>query len=209
MLIDMHVHTADFSSCSQLDLEQAIIRAKEIGLQGLCITDHESSGIAPKALQLARKHHFLILVGMEILTLQGDLLVFGIDEAPPQRIDAGILLRELDQRRGVAVSAHPFRDNGRGMGDLFGQLPLLSGVEVFNGRTKGDDNQRAVELARTRGMNMVGGSDAHRLDEVGKYATLFPDGIRDLQDFREAFLSQQVVPMQFRNNRYEEAVHAK
>ncbi|MEN6327087.1 MAG: PHP domain-containing protein [Syntrophomonas sp.] len=209
MLIDLHVHTADFSACSQLDLEQAIIRAKELGLQGLCITDHESNGIAGKASDLARKHQFFILVGMEILTLQGDLLVFGLEEAPADRVEAGVLLGQIKQRQGIAISAHPFRDNGRGMGDLIRQYPQLDGVEVFNGRTSLNDNYRAVRLAKLLNINAVGGSDAHRLDEVGKYVTSFPEGIRDFQDFREAFTSHQVFPLKYQKENYEEVEYEK
>lgn len=204
MNIDLHVHTADYSPCSILDLESAILRAKEIGLQGLCITDHESNAIADKASKLARTHHFFILVGMEVLTRQGDLLVFGLEETPPGQVEAGFLLKQINQCRGVAISAHPFRDNGRGMGELVRQYPQLGGVEVFNGRTSLNDNYRALRLARLLKLNTVGGSDAHRLDEVGRYATAFPDGIRDLQDFREAFLSRQVFPLKLQNHVYEE-----
>lgn len=209
MLIDLHVHTSDFSPCSQLDLEQAILRAKELGLQGLCITDHESNEIAGKAIDLARKHQFFILVGMEILTMQGDLLVFGLEEAPAGRVEAGFLLGHINQRQGIAISAHPFRDNGRGMGDLIHQYPQLGGAEVFNGRTSLNDNYRALRLAKLLNINAVGGSDAHRLDEVGKYVTAFPEGIRDLQDFREAFTNHQVFPLEFQENNYEEVGHEK
>jgi predicted metal-dependent phosphoesterase TrpH len=209
MLIDLHVHTADYSPCSELDLEQAILRAKDMGLQGLCITDHESNGIASKAMQLARKHQFFILVGMEILTRQGDLLVFGLEEMPAGQVEADFLLKKIHQCQGIAISAHPFRDNGRGMGELIRQYPQLSGVEVFNGRTSPNDNYRALHLTRLLRFNAVGGSDAHRLDEVGRYVTAFPDGIRDLQDFREAFLSQQVFPMQFQGHAYEEVGYEK
>ena len=77
MILDTHVHSKEFSYDSPLPIREAILRGKAAGLDGLCVTDHEHMGMRRLAEQLTRRHDFLVLVGMEFLTFEGDLLVFG------------------------------------------------------------------------------------------------------------------------------------
>ncbi|MCK4260133.1 MAG: PHP domain-containing protein [Halanaerobiales bacterium] len=208
MLIDIHVHTSKYSSCSRIDFEEAIIQAKGIGLDGICITDHESNGIIDEANELSKKHNFLVIVGMELLTYEGDLLVFGLEEVPQAHIagksHANELISLINQKGGIALSAHPFRNNGRGMGEFIRQIDNLSGIEVFNGNTTFENNSRAYHLGLELGIPCLGGSDAHRIERIGKYATSFSDGIRDLKDFINAVKEDEFFPVEYNNNRFEE-----
>ena len=68
MLIDIHIHSSEYSHCSNLKLEDAILRAKCLGLDGICVTDHDSNGIVEKAHALSKKYDFLIIVGIEYYT---------------------------------------------------------------------------------------------------------------------------------------------
>ncbi|NMB33222.1 MAG: histidinol-phosphatase, partial [Clostridium sp.] len=43
MIIDTHVHESKYSFDSILDLETSIRLAKLIGLDGICITNHENN----------------------------------------------------------------------------------------------------------------------------------------------------------------------
>ena len=45
MLIDMHMHEMRYSKDSFLCLEQMVELARSRGLDGICITDHDSMGI--------------------------------------------------------------------------------------------------------------------------------------------------------------------
>lgn len=56
MLIDIHVHTAMYSLCSSIKLEDAVIKAIKMGLGCICVTDHESNKIADLAQIIAQKH---------------------------------------------------------------------------------------------------------------------------------------------------------
>lgn len=197
MLIDIHIHTKEYSSCSDIDLEEAIVKAKSIGLDGICITDHESKDIADKAMELSKKHDFLIIVGVEILTYEGDLLVFGLEEVPKEKMSANELISLVSRAGGIAISAHPYRDNGRGMGDNIRKLDGLSGIEVFNGNTELFQNIKAFDLAKELNLPCLGGSDAHRLERIGRFATLFPDGIRDEKDLIDAIKHRKVSPVKY------------
>ncbi|GAA0745445.1 PHP domain-containing protein [Clostridium oceanicum] len=204
MIIDTHIHESKYSLDSEISLKDIVYRAKKIGLDGVCITDHESNEIFDEAHEFAKKENFLILVGAEILTYEGDILVFGVRDIPKEKIHAKELLKIVNEKNGVAISAHPYRNNNRGMGDYistafdFG----LSAVEAFNGSTEFSQNLRAYSLASRLKLPSIGSSDAHVIENVGKYATVFPDGIRDEKDLIDAIKKDKVYPAIYDNGGY-------
>lgn len=207
MIIDIHVHTADYSSCSNIDLENGILQAKKIGLDGICITDHESNEIADKANDLAKKHDFLVIVGMELLTYEGDLLIFGLDQVPAEKMHANELINLVSKKGGVVISAHPFREFkgiNRAMGEYIRELDGLSGIEAFNGNTKLNNNFKAYNLGVDLGMPCSGGSDAHTVERVGKYATKFSSEINNINDLIKAIKDKSFSPVMYYNNKFKE-----
>ena len=203
MFIDMHVHESKYSSDSKFTLEEAVERAKKVGLNGICITDHESSDIFDEAHEYSRKSNFLVLVGAEILTFEGDLLVFGLKNLPKHKMHASELLRLVSKENGIAISAHPFRNNNRGLGTHIREVEsILSGVEAFNGSTEPHQNLNAYTLATELRLPAVGSSDAHILDKLGKYATVFEDRVRDERDLIEAVKQGNVYPAILKNEKY-------
>ena len=81
-MYSLHAHTGISSASrgftdSSVKLEDLIIRAKEIGLKGVAITDHEAIGSYVQAKQLEEKHDFPVICGNEIYLVseaQADLL---------------------------------------------------------------------------------------------------------------------------------------
>lgn len=205
MFIDTHIHESKYSLDSKFSLEQAVKKAKEIGLNGICITDHESNNIREEALEYGKKNNFLIIVGAEVLTYQGDVVVFGLKDIPQEKIEARELLLNVKEAKGVAIAAHPFRNNNRGMGNYIREVKeLLFGIEAFNGSTEPHQNLFAYALATELGLPAFGASDAHLVERVGKYSTVFPDGIRDEQDFIFAVKNGMVHPAIRKKNTFEE-----
>ena len=194
MLIDIHIHTREYSSCSNIDLETAVIRSKAIGLDGMCITDHENLGIADKATYLSHRYNYLIIVGAEILTYEGDLLVFGLNVLPQEKQHAQNLVDLVAANGGVSIAAHPFRDNGRGMGEHIRSLKGAQGIEAFNGNTGPDENYRAYTMGRELGIPCLAGSDSHDIGQIGKYVTSFSHPIGSLGDFITAIKGGHVAP---------------
>jgi len=201
MLIDMHIHESKYSLDSKFTLEEAVDRARKVGLNGICITDHESSDIFDEAHEYSKKSNFLVLVGAEILTFEGDILVFGLKDLPNHKMHAIELLRLISKNNGIAISAHPFRNNNRGLGSHIREVnSIISGVEAFNGSTEPHQNLHAYTLATELKLPSVGSSDAHTLDKIGKYATVFEDGIRDELDLIEAVKRGNVYPSILKND---------
>ena len=57
-----------------------IREAKRIGLDGMCITDHDSFWDPDRTQELSRLHDLLVLPGCEVTTNEGHLLVYGLSE---------------------------------------------------------------------------------------------------------------------------------
>jgi predicted metal-dependent phosphoesterase TrpH len=208
MVIDLHVHSSPGSPCSSNPVERLIEEARAIGLDGICLTDHNHVWDPAEVEALRQKHGFLILRGNEITTDQGDILVLGLDED----IQGVIKLEELRERvlkaGAFMIAAHPFRGFLTfGIGYL-GLTPekarkrpvfqRVDAVEVLNSRVSEKENRFAAQVAEGLGLPLTGGSDAHKAGEVGRYATRFFDPIRNEGDLVEALKKGRFSPVVFR-----------
>ncbi len=84
MYLDLHIHTTAYSGCSNMTPDEMAVAAKNAGLDGVCITEHNRIWKKEDAESLAHKHDIAIFRGMEITSTGGDILVFGLDEEPRQ-----------------------------------------------------------------------------------------------------------------------------
>ena len=173
MLIDLHVHS-DISNCSRLSIEDILANGRALGLDGVCVTDHDSMEILSQIKEGFQPDGLLVLAGMEYTTPQGDFLVFGPVEplAGGGRMDADRLMFEVRRLGGAVVAAHPFRE-WRPSDASFISPPLCTAVETLNGRNQDEENRQAAELALSRGLTAVAGSDAHCLEEFARFPTRF------------------------------------
>lgn len=203
MIIDTHLHESKYSSDSHLSLTEAIEAARILGLDGICVTDHDNNFLKNEIGHSTKINDILVIVGAEILTFQGDILVFGLDDVPKEMIHAEELLEIVKKNNGVAISAHPFRNNNRGLGEYIRKVKdNLHGVEAFNGSTLPHHNLHAYALATELGIPCLGAGDAHVSKQVGKYATYFDSSIRDEKDFIEAIKSKSFCPVMRKNEHY-------
>lgn len=202
MIIDTHMHESKYSLDSKISLKDIIVKAKNIGLNGICITDHESNEIKKEAERVSLEEKFPIIVGAEFLTFEGDILVFGLDKLPDEKIHAEELLKMVNAVGGVAIAAHPYRKNNRGLEDKIRTIKGLHGIECFNGSTPMDLNLMAYRDADYRGAAMFGGSDCHVIDKVGRYATHFPEGTFTVEDFIRAVRDRETTPVSYENGHY-------
>lgn len=204
MIIDIHIHEKKYSEDSHFSLEEAVNTAQSVGLDGICITDHDNNYIMEEALEYSKKNDFLIIVGAEIFTFEGDVLVFGVKDLPKERIHVEELLDIVKKNNGASIAAHPFRTNNRGLKDYIRAVKdSISGIEVFNGSTTSHHNLYAYALATELNLPLFGASDAHVTKNIGKYATVFQDGIRDERDFIDCIHSKNLCPAIYKNGRFE------
>ena len=117
MFIDTHIHESKYSLDSHVSLTEIVARAREMGLDGICITDHDDNNIRHEARALSKSLGYLIIPGTVVLTYQGDIVVFGVDDLPTEKVHAAELIAYVNEKGGVGISAHPFRNNNRGLGE--------------------------------------------------------------------------------------------
>ena len=195
MLFDLHIHQDKHSSDSKLNILDAIKDAKALNLDGICITDHDDLGLRGYTGELSKEYNLLIISGVEIYTLDGDLLCYGIDELPDERMSAQDTIDYVHKRGGVCIAAHPYRHNNRGLGDKLYQVQGLDAIEGLNGRTDVLSNLKSVEVAKELNIPITGGSDAHSKGEIGSYITRFNKKIINEKDFIDAIKSGEFEPV--------------
>jgi hypothetical protein len=59
---------------------------------------------------------------------------------------------------------------------------FVDAIEIGNGKLSDDENDMARKVAEKLGLPGTGGSDAHRVDEVGRWVTVFEKDIHSEQD---------------------------
>jgi predicted metal-dependent phosphoesterase TrpH len=176
-------------------MEEGIKVAKEKGLDGICLTEHDIFASRKKAKELQDKYNILVIVGIEILTFEGDIICFGFKNAPKRMMHAIQLVEMVNSVNGVAIAAHPFRNNNRGLGYNIRNILDIHAVESFNGNTDLENNLKAVKLAQELSIPQTGGSDAHRLERTGIYATKFEREIRNEKELIEEIRAGRMKPV--------------
>ena len=196
MLIDLHTHSYPKSDDSFVGIDELIERAKAIGLDGICLTEHDFFWSADEVRELSRRHEFLVLPGCEINTDTGHAIVFGLDHYVFGLHKPDFLRDAVRRRGGVIIAAHPYRrrflgDPGwkpearremleRAGSDRF--FEFCDAIETVNGRGTVMENRFSRDLGELLGAKMTGGSDAHRLEQLGTAATRFQRPIAGLDD---------------------------
>jgi predicted metal-dependent phosphoesterase TrpH len=171
--VEFHCHT-DYSRDSLIPVDRLLVTARQRGLDRLVITDHNRIDGALEAQKLDPE---LVIVGEELLTSRGELLVAFVKEALPRGIDAFDAIRELRAQGAFISVSHPYdlRRHGWRLNDLIAIAPMVDAIEVFNARCQTNGlNQRAAEFAEDYHLAGTAGSDAHTLREVGRATFTVP-----------------------------------
>jgi predicted metal-dependent phosphoesterase TrpH len=183
--LDLHVHS-QHSPDSLLTLDTIASRLADVGLNGFALTDHNTlDGHAELARLHDRFPQFVFVPGVEVSTLEGHLLVYGVSIPPPSRMPVADTIEWVRDRGGVGVLAHPFR-LAHGVGRAVAERVCVTGVETVNGHNSPGANRRAAEVAARRHLGATGGSDAHRTSDLGRAYTEFPEGTTRVEEVLEA-----------------------
>jgi predicted metal-dependent phosphoesterase TrpH len=167
--------------------------AKHIGLDGICITDHQTMDIRHYIQEGPQENGVVVIIGMEYDTPEGDFLLFGPYEHLSKDMDAEDLLKHVIETSGVAIAAHPFRTD-RPVNDCFLRKGLTTVIESINGRNSDIENLKADKWKKKYKMAGVGGSDAHTPDELGTVVTRFSMPIHLRDDFIDALKNGKYHP---------------
>ena len=182
-----------------MEVDDLIDAAKALDLDGVCLTEHDSFWSQEETNALSRRHQFLVLSGAEINTDAGHVVVFGLERYVFGFHKPALLRQLVDQRGGVIIAAHPYRRRflEEPAGQIHAQAEMLErasndeffqvcdAIEGINGRGKELENRFSRDLADRLGIKMTGGSDAHRLEQLGTAATRFQREITCVADLLE------------------------
>jgi predicted metal-dependent phosphoesterase TrpH len=162
--VDLHVHTTySFDSSIQPKTIVEQLYAHPF-IKAVAITDHNRVEGYYKVKQLASAYpDILIIPGVEITSVKGDLIVLGVAELPPQPWTVENVVDFAKERQSLVIVAHPYR--AYGLGDLAKNYDV-DAIEVLNGALPAQLNRMAENLAKEMGLPGVAGSDAHNVNEL-------------------------------------------
>ena len=202
MFIDTHMHEMTYSKDSFLKLDEMVSIARQKGIGGICITDHDSMGLKDYAAEYTERTGFPVFVGIEFFSWQGDIVAFGIEDYPKERIPAQEFIDLVKAQGGVCFAAHPFRSNNRGLEENLRTVHGLDGLEVLNGSTSAEACMKAAEYAMELNLFTLGSSDCHVPKKVGVCATYFPEEVHTMQEFLAVFKKGQMKPAYYADHKY-------
>jgi len=196
MNFDLHIHTTRYSPDSQMDPLDMVRRARQVGLDGVVITEHDRLWREDELGELrAAEPGLVILAGIEVSCREGHFLAYGVHDATtlPHGIGVAPMCREVHRQGGVVVAAHPFR-----WGQPFDQIlrnerPELDGLELMTNNMDAECRRRAAEVQRQEHLAGLGSSDAHAEDVLGICYTAFEASIRDAGDLAAAIRARRTT----------------
>ncbi len=209
MLIDLHTHTYPTSDDSFLSPDQLIAAAKDAGIDGLCLTEHDGFWKPEEVEALSQRHAYPIFPGCEVTTEEGHLLVFGLAQYIFGMHRAAFVKQLVEEAGGVIVVAHPYRrrfqaNAAADQNAYYTMLeqacqshvfPLANAVEVMNGRGSTSENAFSHQIAQRFNLPGTGASDCHKLEEVGTFATEFHGRISSLSQLIAELKSGRFRPV--------------
>ncbi len=172
---DLHIHTVYSIDCT-MSLEQIIARCLEVGINCLAVADHNTIAGALKLKEIAP---FPIIIGEEILTLDGEVIGLFLSQEIPSKLSITETVAQIKAQDGLVCIPHPydrlrlsvFRDQ------VFKDImPEVDIIEVFNARSLSPGSSaRAWQLAQKYGKLVSAGSDAHTPSEIGNACVEMPE----------------------------------
>jgi len=173
-IVELHAHSSA-SYDSRLKPADIVRACREKGIDKLALTDHHS---IRGALELRALAPELVIIGEEILTTQGELLAYFVEEEVPRGLAPREAIARLRAQGAVINVPHPFdrwRSGAWREVDLVAILPEIDVIEVFNSRIVfKTDNARALAFAQRHGKLCAVGSDAHYQRELGRAVVNMP-----------------------------------
>lgn len=169
---DLHVHSQHSYDC--LTPLHLIFKTAARLDMGIAITDHDAFA-QKEAKALSKKHKVPYVPAMEVSTQHGDVIAFNISEAIVARAFDEVI-DEIRSQGALAIAAHPFDPLRRHIGEL---AEKTDAVEINSHAFLG--NGKARRFARAHSLPLVGGSDAHTLEEIGSCYTLCDDPVLDIK----------------------------
>lgn len=203
---DLHGHTkySAFLSSITYSPEEAVIRAKEVGLAGIAITGHDTVKGLDEGLDAAVKHGIIVVPGIEITSRirskTPHIVALGIapDEIYrskckiPRYKDPSIVISWVHDHGGIAIAAHPsktWKYTSLSYMQVREYKDIIDGIEVITTHGK---NEQLMAMAEEFNMSGLGSSDFHALEEIGLVRTKVFGIVSDYRNVLKAIKEKQI-----------------
>ncbi len=194
MKFDLHVHSC-YSKDSNASLDDILEHAATNGLDGFAICDHDviEGGIACSKRAKEIGSDLIVIPGVEVSSSKGHILVLGVRESIEPGLSPEETIKKARQQGAVVIIPHPFKMTSHGIGYVDGLD--TDAVEVLNSRcvTNGPNN-KARKVAQELGLPMVGGSDSHEAEMVGRSYTEIQADSRTVEGVLDAISKGHTSP---------------
>ena len=191
---DLHVHSEHSKDCV-VPVRDILARVRELGINIVAITDHNSLDGGLEGVALAAEYGLRVIPGEEIKTAQGEVIGLFLSHTIPGGLSFAATIIAIKAQGGVVYVPHPF--------DRLHMVPSYSllrqhaaeidVMEVFNARLAFPSfNERAELFAQRYRIPAAAGSDAHVLPGLGTALTGMA-GFEGPDDFVAALADSRIV----------------
>jgi predicted metal-dependent phosphoesterase TrpH len=155
-----HIHTKHSFDCVTSPAK-TVHWATQRSIKVLGITDHNTIRGAQEAADVAVRSGVQVVIGAEYATDHGDIIGLFLKEEVHSR-DAFEVIAAIRTQGGISVLPHPY--HGHTQIDKLAEAVDM--VEAFNARCSDHQNRQALELAKLNDKPIIGGADAHFLQDL-------------------------------------------
>lgn len=220
---ETHLHTAEGSACASASGAEQARRYKELGYDGIIVTDHFFNGNTAvtnyldweervnryckgyeNAKAVGDEIGLKVFFGIEYSYFGADLLTYGVDKQWLLENDniCDISFYQYAERvhkaGGILVHAHPFREADWYIHEIKLLPKWIDAVEVYNsGNGKEVYNDRAKWYAEQFGFVQTGGTDNHHLwVDPGRISGIETEKeLCSIEDYIKAVKNGEVTPI--------------
>jgi predicted metal-dependent phosphoesterase TrpH len=194
LFADFHIHSHHSKDCV-MPVADILARAREVGLDVIAITDHDSAAGGLEAREIADQYGVRVIVGEEVKTSEGEVIGLFLERTIPGGMTFAETIAAIRAQGGIVYVPHPF--------DRLHTIPSpqvlranvadIDVLEVFNSRLAFPGfNELAERFAQRYCIPAASGSDAHVLPGIGT-ALCGIDHFEGPHDFVAALADSRIV----------------
>ncbi|WJW68235.1 PHP domain-containing protein [Candidatus Chlorohelix allophototropha] len=197
---DLHLHTTASDGMGTVEEVLEYVEHKT-DLDVIAITDHDEIRGAWAARELAAKNNyrFKILMGQEITSRHGHILIYGVEEPFKMFKSLEATVEWAHERGGVVIIPHPLSYMTLSVGEnqlrkLFNKQLHVDGIEIINPSIAGYVRRHEVKTINDEEWDLaqIGSSDAHFPHHIATAYTSFPG--KTIEELLQAIKDRTTQP---------------
>jgi glycosyltransferase involved in cell wall biosynthesis/predicted metal-dependent phosphoesterase TrpH len=194
LFADLHTHSHHSKDCA-MSVPELLARAREVGLDVVAITDHNSVAGGLEGRELASRYGVRVIVGEEVKTAEGEVIGLFLERTVAAGLSFAATIAEIKAQGGIVYVPHPFdRLHTVPSRTVLGaNVTDIDVIEVFNSRIAFPAfNEQAERFARRYRLPAAAGSDSHVLPGLGTALTGMAE-FEGRDDFVAALADSRIV----------------